>query len=194
MPPEQIPLHSLRVAVRPRLLRQRLGRTLAVPAAPAPTGSGVDQHAPRVRLDRLDAAMPQPGQIGLGQRGLEEILRAGPVAGEQVRGAQQRGRTRRDELAELLLQARYRRHSTALSPDRRAAASLSQPPRGRQPPTTPPAAAPLPRRRRPSGPQPPPARTTPPLRAGSARPVWAAAPPRVAPGPARRTPARTCRS
>src|SRR4029453_17759501 len=84
---------------------------------------------------RLDLAEPLPGQVGLGQGGLEQVLGGGPVAREEVRRAQQRGGAGRDELAELLLHrgpGRHRRRLPVLT--RRKAGTttvrLSQPVHG----------------------------------------------------------------
>src|SRR5690606_11006718 len=83
------------------------------PPSPPPAGGGVDQDPAGVGLDRLDPAQPPPGQVGLGQRGLEQVLGGGPVPREQVRGTQQGTRPGRDELAELLLQTGISTHRTA---------------------------------------------------------------------------------
>ena len=93
--PQHVALELLVETVRRGPLGQELGGPLAVPAPPPPAGRGVDQHPAGVRLDRLDLAQALPGQVGLGQRGLQQVLGGGPVTGQQVGGAQQGSRTGR---------------------------------------------------------------------------------------------------
>ena len=71
---------------------------LAVPPAAPPAGVGGDEDPADVRLGvALDAA---PGQVGLGQRRLQQVLGEAVVAGQQVGGAQQPVRPGRHELLE----------------------------------------------------------------------------------------------
>ena len=88
------------VPARARVGLGRLGvRLLAVPLPPPPRRERVDQDLADVGLGvALD---PRPGEPRLGQRGLQQVLGEGVVAGEQVRRTQQPGRAGGDELVEV---------------------------------------------------------------------------------------------
>ena len=71
-------------------------------APPTPRDRRGRDHAARVRLGVGHVAQPRPGDVGLGQRLLHQVLRQLVVAEEEVRHPEQGGGTGRDERAELL--------------------------------------------------------------------------------------------
>src|SRR5690606_5964091 len=96
-------LGLVRVVVGDGTVGELLGR-VDVQFLPAPPGDlRVDHGAADVPVD--GAAVPDavPGQVGLGERRLEEVLGLGAVAGQLGRGAQQHRSAFRHVRAELLL-------------------------------------------------------------------------------------------
>jgi hypothetical protein len=73
------------------LVRQFISRVLLQLAPPPPGDVRVDHRAPHVVVEGGPVVDLAPGEVGLGQRGLDQILGVRLVAGEHERRAQQRG-------------------------------------------------------------------------------------------------------
>ncbi len=74
-----------------------------LPRAPPQRALLVDHDPSDVGVDRLALPHPVPGEVELGQRGLEEVLGVGAAAGEQVGGAQQGGLARGEVRREVVV-------------------------------------------------------------------------------------------
>ncbi len=102
------------------------GELAPLPGPPPQRVVLVDQDPADVGVDRVAVADPVPGQVELGERGLQEVLGLVPVPGEQVRRTQQAGLPRREVRRELGVAPR-RRASTS-DPVSDGSTCMSSPP------------------------------------------------------------------
>jgi hypothetical protein len=75
------------------------GKFLELAASP-PRDVRVDHRAPNVGIEGGPVVDLAPGQVGLGQRGLHQVLSVGPVAGEHDGHPQQGGSAGEDVVTE----------------------------------------------------------------------------------------------
>jgi hypothetical protein len=100
-PPDHLGHVAFAGMVGDGLVGQFVGGVLLQLAPPPPGNVRIDHRASDVVVDGGAVVDLAPGEIGLGQRGLDQILGVRPVAGQHERRPEQRGLAIVDIFAEI---------------------------------------------------------------------------------------------